>query len=260
MPETPQDPINPATSAPPLSLIEQMLAETSLRAKVNTLRTARQAWEAGELALSNNRKYEILAETYRLLLSSTSEELHEVAALFDISKNAATPAASLAVKIVFGDTDRRRASALGKVLEAAQAKKKTPEDLVKWIKDEGGIENIRAPKAKSSDEKPSEIGKAKLRKQIKPVFVIPAAQAADMKDGADGFLVHISRRNPDSGHDVLATLNTVAVLNAVFAEIAKTSEGVEDQTSANTSVTRSVDIAGVSSQGLKTAISEAVQA
>ncbi|MFP3710653.1 hypothetical protein SB783_42500, partial [Paraburkholderia sp. SIMBA_009] len=91
--------------------------------------------------------------------------------------------------------------------------------------DEGGVENIRLQKAKSSVEKPSEIGKAKARKQHTPVFVIPAAQAADMKDGADGFLVHISRRNPDSGHDILFTLNSDVVLNAVFAAIAKISEG-----------------------------------
>ncbi len=260
MSETAQETITTATPAAPRSLTEQMQAETSLKAKVATLRSARQAWEAGELAVSNRRKYEILAETYRLLLSSTAEELREVAALFDISMNAATPAASLAVKIVFGDTDRRRASALGKVLEAAQAKKKPPEDLVKWIKDEGGIENIRAPKAKSSDKKPSEIGKAKVRKQLKPVFVIPAAQAADMKDGADGFLVHISRRNPDSGHDVLFTLNTDTVLNAVFAAIAKASEGEEADAPESESKTRSVEVNGLTATGLKAAMEDAVQA
>ncbi|MFT4161801.1 hypothetical protein [Shinella sp.] len=258
MSETTQENIGAGTPAASRSLAEQMQAETSLKAKVNTLRTARQAWEADELAVSNHRKYEILAETYRLLLSSTAEELREVAILFDISMNAATPAASIAVKIVFGDTDRRRASSLGKVLEAAQAKKKTPEDLVQWIKDEGGVENIRLQKAKSSDKKPAEIGKAKARKQLKPVFVIPAAQAADMKDGTDGFLVHISRRNPDSGHDVLFTLNTDAVLNAVFAALAKASEGEEAPESE--SETRSVEVNGVTATGLKAAMKDAVQA
>lgn len=260
MSETTQKNIAVKNPAAPRSLAEQMQAETSLKSKVAALRTARQAWEAGELAVSNRRKYEILAETYRLLLSSTAEELREVAALFDISMNAATPAASLAVKIVFGDTDRRRASALGKVLEAAQAKKKTPEDLAKWIKDEGGIENIRAPKAKSSDKSPSEIGKAKLRKQLEPVFVIPAAQAADMKDGTDGFLVHISRRNPDSGHDVLVTLNTDTVLNAVFAAIAKANEGEDADAPKTESKTRSVEVNGVTATGLKAAMEDAVQA
>lgn len=260
MSKTTQENIAVKDPAAPRSLAEQMQAETSLKSKVATLRSARQAWEAGELALSNRRKYEILAETYRLLLSSTEEELREVAALFDISMNAATPAASLAVKIVFGDTDRRRASALGKVLEVAQAKKKSPEDLVKWIKDEGGIENIRAPKAKTSDKNQSELGKAKLRKQLKPVFVIPAEQAADMKDGTDGFLVHISRRNTDSGHDVLATLNTDTVLNAVFAAIAKASEGEDADAPETESKTRSIKVNGVTATGLKAAMEDAVQA
>ncbi|MDH7804910.1 MULTISPECIES: hypothetical protein [unclassified Rhizobium] len=262
MSETTQENIAAETPAAPRSLAEQMQAETSLKSKVATLRTARQAWEAGEVAASNRRKYEILAETYRLLTSSTPEELREVATLFDISMNAATPAASIAVKIVFGDTDRRRASSLGKVLEAAQAKKKTPEDLVQWIKDEGGVENIRLQKPKSSDKKPAEIGKAKVRKQLKPVFVIPAAQAADMKDGADGFLVHISRRNPNSGHDVLFTLNTDAVLNAVFAAIAKASEGEDAgaETAGNKSKTRSIEVNGVTATGLKAAMEDAVQA
>lgn len=260
MSETTQENIAAETPAAPRSLAEQMQAETSLKSKVATLRTARQAWEAGEVAASNRRKYEILAETYRLLTSSTAEELREVAALFDISMNAATPAASLAVKIVFGDADRRRASSLGKVLEAAQAKNKTPENLVQWIKDEGGVENIRLQKEKSSDKKPVEIGKAKARKQHKPVFVIPAAQAADMKDGTDGFLVHISRRNPDSGHDVLFTLNTDAVLNAVFAAIAKASEGEDAEAAGEESKTLSVAVNGVTATGLKAAMEDAVQA
>lgn len=248
------------TPAAPISLAEQMRAETTLKSKVTTLRCARQAWESSELALSNHRKYEILAETYRLLRSTTTEELREVATVFDISMNAATSAASLAVKIVFGDTDRRRASSLGKVLEAAEAKEKTPEDLARWIKDEGGIENIRLQKAKSSVEKPSEIGKAKARKQHTPIFVIPAAQAADMKDGTDGFLVHISRRNPDSGHDVLFTLDSDAVLNAVFAAIAKISEGEAAKAADSKSQTRSVEVSGVTAKGLKVAIEDAVQA
>lgn len=260
MSETTQENIAAETPAAPRSLAEQMQAETSLKSKVATLRTARQAWEAGEVAASNRRKYEILAETYRLLTSSTPEELREVAILFDISMNAATPAASIAVKIVFGDTDRRRASSLGKVLEAAQAKKKMPEDLVQWIKDEGGVENIRLQKPKSSDKKPVEIGKAKARKQLKPAFVIPAAQAADMKDGTDGFLVHISRRNPDSGHDVLFTLNTDAVLNAVFAAIAKAGEGEEAEAAESESKTRSIEVNGVTATGLKAAMEDAVQA
>lgn len=260
MSETTQENIAAETPAAPRSLAEQMQAETSLKSKVAALRTARQAWEADEVAASNRRKYEILAETYRLLTSSTPEELREVAILFDISMNAATPAASIAVKIVFGDTDRRRASSLGKVLEAAQAKKKTPEDLVQWIKDEGGVENIRLQKAKSSVEKPSEIGKAKAREQHTPVFVIPAAQAADMKDGADGFLVHISRRNPDSGHDVLFTLNSDAVLNAVFAAIAKISEGEDAEATDSKSQTRSIEVSGVTATGLKVAMEDAVQA
>jgi BioD-like phosphotransacetylase family protein len=79
-----------------------------------------------------------------------------------------------------------------------------------------------------------------------------------MKDGTDGFLVHISRRNPDSGHDVLFTLNTDAVLNAVFAALAKASEGEEAPESE--SETRSVEVNGVTATGLKAAMKDAVQA
>ncbi|MDX3975782.1 hypothetical protein [Shinella sp.] len=80
-----------------------------------------------------------------------------------------------------------------------------------------------------------------------------------MKDGADGFLVHISRRNPDSGHDVLFTLNTDAVLNAVFAAIAKTSESEDAEAPESESKTRSVEISGVTTTGLKAAMEDAVQ-
>lgn len=131
--------------------------------------------------------------------------------------------------------------------------------MVQWIKDEGGVENIRLQKVKSSVEKPSEIGKAKARKQQTPVFVIPAAQAADMKDGADGFLVHISRRNRNSGHDILFTLNTDAVLNAVFAAIAKTSESEDAEVPESESKTLSVAVNGVAATGLKAAMEDAVQ-
>lgn len=260
MSEITQENIRAEASATLGSLAKQVQAETSMTSKVGTLRNARRAWEAGELLASNQRKYEIVAETYRLLLTSTEEELREIATIFDISMNAATSAALLAVKIVFGDADRRRASSLGKVLEAAQVTKIAPENLVKWIKDEGGIENIRLQKEKSSDKKPTEIGKAKARQQQSPIFVIPAAQAADMKDGTDGFLVHVSRRNPNSGHDILFTLNTDAVLNAVFAAVAKTAESEEAETPEDEIKMLSIEVDGLTATGLKAAMEDAVQA
>ena len=61
------------------------------------------------------------------------------------------------VKCVFGD-DRRRASAYGIVLRAALAEKKAVADIPTFIRDNGGVEEIRlakAPNALTSKQKAS---------------------------------------------------------------------------------------------------------
>ncbi len=238
------------------TLSERLAGESGLKAKASLLRKERQDWEKRELSASNRRQLEILVETYKLSLQHDENELRAMAETLDISMNAATPAATIAVKIVFGDNDRRRASKLGQVLTVAHAEQVLSDKLISWIGLSGGIEAIRLKKEKPAETPKARGKKVALAKPV-PLFTIPATAVADLKDGVDGFLVHLSRRSGD-GHDVLFSLNMEAVLNAVFAAIAK----LDDDKSAEEpgATPRSVIIDGISSKGLTVAMKDAVEA
>lgn len=270
---SPIDPVASVTSSTAVSqvpLVERMKAETSLRSRFDLLRAERQDWERNEVARANTRRDELLVETYRLLLEAQPGELRALAEHLDIDMNSATGDAALAVKIVFGDKDRRRASKFGQVLGAALAYGlKNADGLLDWIKRGGGIEKIRLGKPNADGETPLDIGKklaVEKATTTAPLMVVPATIAADIKSNADGFVVHLSRRNGESGLDILYSLNAEAVLSAVFKEIAKLAEKqagmgrVGEDAAGIPANQMTVEVTGTAPGGLRAATEEAVNA
>lgn len=129
-------------------------AKPSASDYIEFLKTERESWEAGQLAQSNEALYGLLAKCMRLyeLMSqadadgeSLRAELADYLKAAKLKFSAETHTVSKIVCAVFC-TDRKRASALGKVLQTAIKENITHAGLVEYIRNAGGIEKVRLAK------------------------------------------------------------------------------------------------------------------
>lgn len=137
---------------------------------LKSLETARVSWETYELAASNKRLYSILQESYQYYLvmkrdSNESVRKEKLAAMESFIAERGytfTPSThdmTRVVKCVFG-VDRRRVSAYSIALREALRQDIASEDLVEFLEQNGGVEQIRLGGTKPlSVTKRAELGK-----------------------------------------------------------------------------------------------------
>lgn len=240
-----------------------IVENVTLEAAFLKLRDERTAWESKELKAAHDRLYSIIAETYRLYITVTHDELKSVADKANIPMTNATTDALVIAKLVFGVHDKRRNSAIKKVLEAAKENQLAVDEVADWIRKAGGIEAIRLGKTET-EAKPSsaEIGRSKATAQTDVKFVISSDEVSSVEPDKDGFLIHVSRRNSAKNHDVLYIMNDEAVLNAVFAAIerAEKTKKAEPAVTPAAAKTAAIEVSSMMSHGLKAAMTEAVSA
>ena len=115
------------------------------------LENRRIAWETGIYRKSNQELYSILAECLMCsghLPDSGSNKARRMA-LEKFYKDRGykmridTPVATLVVRAVFGNADRRRISTYSLVVRRALKEGVLPNQLAQWIEDNGGIQEIR---------------------------------------------------------------------------------------------------------------------
>jgi len=121
--------------------------------KLAVLENARLNWEGNELAASNKRLYSILQEVYGYYLTlkkhadkdvrkKCSEELEQFISQRGYTFMPTTHEMTRVVKCVFG-VDRRRVSAYSIALREALRQEVSVEDLITFIEENGGVEQIR---------------------------------------------------------------------------------------------------------------------
>lgn len=121
--------------------------------KLAGMEQARISWETTELAASNKRLYSILRDAYSYYLVMKQDTVKETRAQYaaDLDKfiearsytfMPSTHDMTRVVKCVFG-VDRRRVSAYSIALREALRQQVTAADLVAFIEQEGGVEQIR---------------------------------------------------------------------------------------------------------------------
>ena len=119
---------------------------------VSALAYAHKQWQVNAYAKSNNELYKLLAECYANYLAmcvdnakakELSEQLEAYIAANKLAFRKGTHNLVKIVKCVFGDTDKRRISTYGIVLRTALANKLKANQVAAFIKDNGGVQEIK---------------------------------------------------------------------------------------------------------------------
>lgn len=118
-------------------------APVTPREVLDKLITLRLGWERNELAVSNQRLYEILQGCYALHWKAVGDPqvqnaIQTVANERNISKRSNTRLALLLIKVVFGE-DHNQAWDYSKALSNAEDERVPIQDFVKWIEERGGL-------------------------------------------------------------------------------------------------------------------------
>lgn len=150
-------PAQPSIKLDALGVPATVKVESSLVALLPTklagMEQARISWETTELAASNKRLYSILHDAYSYYLVMKQDSIKETRAQYaadlekfikarDYSFMPTTHDMTRVVKCVFG-VDRRRVSAYSIALREALRQQVAAADLIAFIEENGGVEQIR---------------------------------------------------------------------------------------------------------------------
>lgn len=188
-----------STAAASASVVQHDTASASAQAMVNVrqhfelLVAERQAWQDNAYRASNDQLYALLQKcyaTYKAMSVDSAEAKALRSALTDyinlngLKFNAGTHSIVKIVKCVFG-ADRRRVSAYGIVLRRALSDGVSVMDIPAYIRDKGGVEEIRlarAPNAMTAKQKAEAAAEAV---QAQSMGVFASAELATRLDAGN---------------------------------------------------------------------------
>ena len=207
----------PAAQVKPLELLKAM-------------ETSRISWETVELAQSNNRLYGILYQAYKFYLVMKQDESKDVRkekqdALasfitergYENSFGATTHDMTRVVKCVFG-VDRRRVSAYSIALREALRQEVEAEDLVAFLQDNGGVEQIRMGGTKPlSNTKRAELVKAEVSEAVISKVKFDAELVKANTDWVDQQVVFVATYLPTGEFEVNAVVKHDGAVRTALA-------------------------------------------
>ena len=204
--------------------------QASSAEQLKSLETARISWETTELAQSNNRLYSILKQAYSFYLVMKQDESKDVrkekqAALdafieergYVNSFGATTHDMTRVVKCVFG-VDRRRVSAYSIALREALRQEVGADDLVAFLQDNGGVEQIRMGGTKPlSATKRAGLVKAEVSEAVISTVKFDAAAVKANADWVDKQVVFVATYLPTGEFEVNAVIRHDGAVNTALA-------------------------------------------
>lgn len=217
--------------------------------RLEDLIVQREVWEDEIFRASNDRLYSILQDCYALYKScnntAASERLTDAltqhANLKGFALKASAHTLTKIVKCVFGE-DRRRASAYSIALRTAHAAGIKPDDLPQYIRDNGGVEEVRL--AKSNAMKPAEkVAKAANFVAAKDLAVVQTPAVTALLDTAkvDEFVVLVAQQGADGTLTIKAVVSSTTVVNAALASVYSQNRKVMKTKSTEQAVTTDAD-------------------
>ena len=204
--------------------------QASSAEQLKSLETARISWETTELAQSNNRLYSILQQAYSFYLVMKQDESKDVrkekqAALdafieergYINSFGATTHDMTRVVKCVFG-VDRRRVSAYSIALREALRQEVGADDLVAFLQENGGVEQIRMGGTKPlSATKRAELVKAEVSEAVISTVKFDAETVKANADWVDKQVVFVATYLPTGEFEVNAVVRHDGAVNTALA-------------------------------------------
>lgn len=196
--------------------------------KLAVMEQARKSWETTELAASNKRLYSILKDAYSYYLVMKQDPIKETRTQHsaDLDKfikdrgytfMPSTHDMTRVVKCVFG-VDRRRVSAYSIALREALRQEVAAIDLVAFIEQEGGVEQIRmgGTKPLSVTKRAEKAADQVLGTELGLFKFDPSMFAADA-DWADKQVVIVATYLPTGEFQANAVLRHDSAVNAALA-------------------------------------------
>ena len=195
---------------------------------LKSLETARVSWETYELAASNKRLYSILQESYQYYLvmkrdsneSVRKEKLEAMESFIAERGYTFTPSThdmTRVIKCVFG-VDRRRVSAYSIALREALRQDVAPADLMEFLEQNGGVEQIRLGGTKPlSVTKRAELGKASVGSASLGTIQFDFAVFKAEEDWVDKQVVLVATCLTNGQLEVKAVIRHDGAVNAALA-------------------------------------------
>jgi hypothetical protein len=198
--------------------------------QLKSLESARISWETVELAQSNNRLYGILKQAYSFYLvmkQDTDKEVRkaklEAMEAFIADKGytnsfgATTHDMTRVVKCVFG-VDRRRVSAYSIALREALRQEVGADDLVAFLQENGGVEQIRMGGTKPlSATKRAALVKAEVSEAVLNTVKFDASVVSANADWVDKQVVFVATYLPTGEFEVNAVIRHDGAVNTALA-------------------------------------------
>lgn len=205
-----------------------VLAKATPIAEIKSMETARISWETTELAASNNRLYSILAKAYSFYLVLKQDENKDIRkaqadamdafiAERDYTFTPSTHDMTRVVKCVFG-VDRRRVSAYSIALREALRQEVNATDLVEFLEDNGGVEQIRmgGTKPLSATKRAERVKDEVVERELGRIKFDATAIAVDA-DWTDKQVVIIATYLPTGEFEANAVLRHDGAVNTALA-------------------------------------------
>ena len=218
----------------------------SAAAVLNDLIAEKDAWFSNAYKTSNDQLYALLAKCYGLYLqlqgaTEDAAKLRKELAAYVSEKYPSLPKSSHTlskiVKCVFG-ADRRRVSAYSIVLRTALAKQLKAEEIANFIRESGGVEEVRlskSPNAMTVKQK-AEAGASTLANTTIVNVTAPAFKEALDAGNIGKPVVLIGTWNADGSISVHSFSNSAGAVNAAlvvqFAQVKSATEAKKAETTA----------------------------
>ena len=195
---------------------------------LKSLETARVSWETYELAASNKRLYSILQESYQYYLvmkrdsneSVRKEKLEAMESFIAERGYTFTPSThdmTRVIKCVFG-VDRRRVSAYSIALREALRQDIAAEDLLEFLEQNGGVEQIRLGGTKPlSVTRRAELGKVAVNKTSLGNIQFDSSVFKTEEDWIDKQVVLVATCLTNGQLEVKAVIRHDGAVNAALA-------------------------------------------
>jgi hypothetical protein len=198
--------------------------------QLKSLEVARISWETTELAASNNRLYSILKKAYSFyLVMKTAESkdvrkecLEALEAFIKERKYTFMPSShdmTRVVKCVFG-IDRRRVSAYSIALREALRQEIDADDLIPFIEENGGVEQIRMGGTKPlSATKRADLVRSEVFSNDIGTFKVDTALSGANADWVDKQVIIVATYLPTGEFVANAVIKHDSAVNAALAAV-----------------------------------------